>query len=145
MSHRDVHGAVLFGTNPLVADFAIVAAGAVRPGKVSGLADQLSAGLPSAPQLGAGLHVGAGFGSGAEGQLTLTVQAVTGTGKVVWERQLLLRRIQQTVSCGTKRHLNEVRQLLSQEPDWSMVNSEGFGTREAACSSVKANSFTSRI
>lgn len=50
---------------------------------MSGLADQLAAGLPSAPQLGAGLHVWAGLGAVAEGELTLAVQTVAGTRQVV--------------------------------------------------------------
>ena len=66
------------------------------------LADQLSTGLPGAPQPGAGVHVGAGLRAWAKGQLTLTMQAVAGAGQVVWERQLLLRLVQQTVSYRNK-------------------------------------------
>lgn len=66
-SHLGVHGAVLIRASPLVADFAVATAGAISPGEVSGLADQLSAGLPSAPQLGAGLHVGAGLRAWTKG------------------------------------------------------------------------------
>lgn len=97
-----MHGAVLIGAHPSVADLAVATVGAVCPGEVSGLADQLSAGLAGAPQLRAGLHVGAGLRAGAEGQLTLTMQAVAGAGQVVWERQLLLRLVQQTVSYRNK-------------------------------------------
>lgn len=96
--YLEVDGAVLVGTHSLVAHFAIATACAIRPGEVSGLADQLSAGLPSAPQLGAWLHVWAGFGAGAKRQLTLTVQIVARTRQVVRQRQLFLRLIQQTVS-----------------------------------------------
>lgn len=62
-----MHGAVLIGARPLVADFAVATAGAICPGEVSSLADQLSSGLSGAPQLGAGLHVGAGLRPGAKG------------------------------------------------------------------------------
>lgn len=98
--YLDVDGAVLVGTHSLVAHFAVAAAGAVRPGEVSGLADQLAAGLAGAPQFGARLHVRAGFGARAKGQLALTVQVVAGTGQVVRQGQLFLRLIQETVSCG---------------------------------------------
>lgn len=87
-------GAVLIGTHSLVAHFAVAAAGAICPGEVSGLADQLAAGLARAPQFGAWLHVWAGLGAGAKGQLALTVQVVAGTGQVVRQRQLFLRLIQ---------------------------------------------------
>lgn len=83
LSHLDVHGAVLIRAGSSVADLAVATAGAVRPGEVSGLADLLAAGLPCAPQLGAGLHVWAGPGAVAEGKLTLAVQAVAGTRQVV--------------------------------------------------------------
>lgn len=78
-----MHGVVLISAGSSVADLAVATAGAVRPGEVSGLAYQLAAGLPGAPQLGAGLHVRAGLGSGAESKLTLAVQAVAGTRQVV--------------------------------------------------------------
>lgn len=83
MYHLDVHGAVLISAGSSVADLAIATASTVCPREVSGLADQLATGLPSAPQLGAGLHVWAGLGTGAECKFTLTVQAVAGTGQAV--------------------------------------------------------------
>lgn len=86
-----------------MADPAVPAAGAVRPGKVSGLADQLALGLPGTPQLGAGLHEGAGLGAGPEGQLALAVQVVAEPGEVVGQRELLLGRVQQTVPCRGQR------------------------------------------
>lgn len=89
-----VGGAVLVGTHSLVAHFANATAGAIRPGEMSGLADQLAAGLPSAPQLEARIHVWAGFGGRAKRQLALTVQIVAGTRQVVKQRQLFLRLIQ---------------------------------------------------
>lgn len=78
-----MEGDVLISTDSLVADFAIATAGAIRPGEVSCLTDQLAAGFPSAPQFGAWLHVRAGLGARAEGKLTLTVQVVAGTRQVV--------------------------------------------------------------
>lgn len=78
-----MHSAVLISAGSSVADFAVATAGAVRPGEVSGLADQLATGFTGTPQLGAGLHVWAGLGAGAKGKLTLPVQAVTGTRQVV--------------------------------------------------------------
>lgn len=66
-----MHGDVLIFAGPSVAHLATPTAGAICPGKVSGLTDELTTGFPSAPQLGAGLHVGAGFGAQPEGQLTL--------------------------------------------------------------------------
>lgn len=100
-AHLDVHGGVLLGAGSPVAHLAIAAAGAVGPGEVSGLADELAAGFAGAPQLGAGLHVRAGLGGVTEGQLALTVQAVAGSRQIVWERQLPLRLVQQAVSCET--------------------------------------------
>lgn len=97
-SHLDVLSAVLHRASPLVANLAIATACAIGPGEMSSLADQLSSGLSCAPQLGAGLHVRAGFGAGAKCKLTLTVQAVAGAGQVVGQCQLLLRLVQQTVS-----------------------------------------------
>ena len=78
-----MNGGVFISADPLVAHLAVTAAGAVRPREVSGLADQLAAGLAGAPQLGAGLHVGAGLGAGPEGELTLALEIVVGTRKVV--------------------------------------------------------------
>lgn len=75
-SHLDVHGSVLFSACSSVANLAVVAAGTVRPREVSSLADQLATSLPGAPQLGAGLHVWAGLGAGAEGKLTLAMKTV---------------------------------------------------------------------
>lgn len=86
-----------------MADPAVPAAGAVGPGKVAGLADQLALGLPSTPQLGAGLHEGAGLGAGPEGQLALALQVVAEPGEVVGQRELLLGRVQQTVPCRGQR------------------------------------------
>lgn len=93
-SHLDAHGVVLLGASPPVAHLGVAAAGAVRPGEVAGLADQLAAGPAGAPQLGAGLHVRARLGAGAERQLALAVQPVAGAGQVVRQRQLLLGRVQ---------------------------------------------------
>lgn len=78
-----MRGAVVVSAGSLVAHFAVAAASAVCPGKVSGLADQLSAGFPGAPQFGAGLHVRTGLRADTESQLTLTVQAVGGARQVV--------------------------------------------------------------
>lgn len=75
-SHLDVHGAVLFNAGSSVANLAIAAAGTIRPREVSSLADWLATGLPGAPQLGAGLHVWAGLGAGAKGELTLAMKTV---------------------------------------------------------------------
>lgn len=94
LQYLKVDGAVLVGTHSLVAHFAIATASAIRPGEVSGLADQLAASFSSAPQLRAWLHVWAGFGAGAKCQLALTVQIVAGTRQVVRQRQLFLRLIQ---------------------------------------------------
>lgn len=93
-AHLNVDGAVLISTDSLVADFAVTTAGAIRPGEVPCLADQLAAGLPSAPQFGARLHVRAGLGARAEGELTLAMQVVAGTRQVVWQRQLFLGLVQ---------------------------------------------------
>lgn len=68
-----MYGAVLLSADSSVADLSLPTAGTVRPGEVPGLADQLAVGLPGAPQLGAGLHVRAGLGTGPEGELTLAV------------------------------------------------------------------------
>ncbi|CAG6007486.1 unnamed protein product [Menidia menidia] len=65
-------------TRTSVAELAVAAPRAVGPGEVAGLTHQLPAGFAGAPQLGAGLHVGAGLGAEAEGQLALPVQAVAG-------------------------------------------------------------------
>lgn len=97
-----MHGGVLLTAGSFVADLPAATAGAIRPGEVSCLADQLSPGFSRAPQLGARLHVGARFGGGAEGQLTLTVQSVSGARQAVRERQLSLRLVQQTVSYTNK-------------------------------------------
>lgn len=78
-----MNGAVLISADSSVADFAVATAGAVRPGEVSCLADQLATGLPSAPQFGARLHVRAGLGARAKGELALAVQVVAGTRQVV--------------------------------------------------------------
>lgn len=107
-----MHGGVLIGAGSSVADLAVATAGAIRPGKVSGLTDQLSTGLARAPQFGAGLHVWAGLRGGAEGELTLAVQAVAGSGQVVWQRQLPLRLVQQTVSCRSKTDSTAINQTF---------------------------------
>lgn len=65
-SHRNVHGAVLISAGSLVAHLAVATAGAVCPGKVSSLANQLSVGFPGAPQFGTGLHVWTGLGANTE-------------------------------------------------------------------------------
>lgn len=82
-THRNVHGAVLISAGSLVAHLAVATAGAVRPGKVASLADELSTSFPGAPQFGAGLHVWTGLRASTESKLTLTVQAVDGAGQVV--------------------------------------------------------------
>lgn len=92
--YLDMYSGVLINTRSSVAHLAIATACAISPGEMSCLTNQLSVGLPGAPQLGAGLHVGAGFGAMAKGELTLTVQVVAGAGQVVWERQLPLRLVQ---------------------------------------------------
>lgn len=66
-THLNVHGGVLISAGSSVADLVVAAAGSISPGKVSGLTDQLSTGLPSAPQFRAGLHVWAGFGARTKG------------------------------------------------------------------------------
>lgn len=86
-----------------VADPALAAAGPVGPGEVAGLADQLVPGRPSAPQLGAGLHEGAGPGPGPEGQLTLALQVVAKTREAGGQGQLLLGLVQETVTWGDTR------------------------------------------
>lgn len=110
-SHLDPGGGVLVGAGPPVADPAVAAAGPVRPGEVSGLADQLALGFPSAPQLGAGLHEGAGLGAGPEGQLALAVQVVAEPGEAVGQRELLLGLVQQTVPC--RRHTGQRSNLYT--------------------------------
>lgn len=115
-----MHGAVLIGAGSLVADLAVATAGAVRPGEVSGLADQLAAGLPGAPQLGAGLHVWAGLGVRAKSKLTLTVQAVPVTRQVVWQRQLPLWLVQQTVSYRNKATTLQTIRLQLQSLIWML-------------------------
>lgn len=81
--YLDVYGAVLVIALSSVADLAVATAGAIRPGEVSSLADQLATGLPGAPQLGARLHVWAGLGAGAKSELTLTMQVIAGTRQIV--------------------------------------------------------------
>lgn len=97
-AHLDVGGAVPAGAVAAVADPAVAAAGAVRPGEMAGLADQLALVLPGAPQLGAGLHEGAGPGPGSEGQLALPVEVVAEAGEVVGEGELLLGLVQKAVA-----------------------------------------------
>ena len=94
----DVHSVVFVHASPSVADSAGSAAGAVCPWEMSGLAHQLPTGLPRAPQLGAGMHVGARPGTAPEGQLTLAVEAVAGAREGLWESQLVLGLVQQTFS-----------------------------------------------
>lgn len=86
-----------------VADSALAAAGPVGPGEVAGLADQLVPGHPSAPQLGAGLHEGAGPGPGPKGQLALALQVVAEAGEAGGQGQLLLGLVQETVAWGDTR------------------------------------------
>lgn len=114
-----MHGGVLLGAGSSVAHLAVAAGGTVRPREVSGLTDQLSAGLPRAPQLGAGLHVRAGLGGVAEGELALTVQAVAGARQIIRERQLPLRLVQQAVSC-------ETHQQHTHKSDCSCIPSYGY-------------------
>lgn len=85
-----------------VAEPAAAAAGAVGPGEVAGLADPLAPGPPGAPQLGAGLHEGAGPGPGPEGQLALALQAVGRAGQAGGQGELLLRLVQQTLAWRTQ-------------------------------------------
>lgn len=90
-------------TGTTVADPALAAAGPVGPGEVAGLADQLVPGRPGAPQLGAGLHEGAGPGPGPEGQLALALQVVAKAGEAGGQGQLLLGLVQETVTWGDTR------------------------------------------
>lgn len=108
--HLDVHGGVLVDAAAPVANLFRATAGAVCPGEVAGLTHKLPAGLPGAPQLGAGLHVGAGLGARAEGKLALAVQAVGGAREAFVESHLLLRLVQQTVSCRDQAQLNTAAQ-----------------------------------
>lgn len=104
---------MLVNTSASVADFAVDATGTVSPGKVSGLTDLLSTNVPSAPQLSTWLHVWAGLGAQAESQLTLTVQAVAGARQAVLEGELLLRLVQQAVTCrGKQDDVQTVRQQM---------------------------------
>lgn len=91
------------GAGSAVAEPALAAAGAVGPGEVAGLADQLAPGLAGAPQLGAGLHEGAGPGGGPEGQLALALQAVGQAGEAGRLGRLLLRPVQQAVAWSAHR------------------------------------------
>lgn len=95
----------------------MAAGGAVRPGEVAGLADQLALGLPGAPQLPAGLHEGAGPGPGPEGQLALPLQGVAPAGGAGGQRELLLRLVQQTVAWRTQR--SKVRPARTPAPSGS--------------------------
>lgn len=85
----------------LQAEASLAAAGAVRPGEVTGLADDLPAGFARAPELGAVLHVRAGLGAHPEGQLALLVQAVARPRQVFGQRDGFGRLVQQAVSCGS--------------------------------------------
>lgn len=102
-SHLSASGAVPVAAGASVADPALAAAGPVGPGEVAGLADQLVPGRPGAPELGAGLHEGAGPGAGPEGQLTLALQVVAEAGEAGGQRALLLGLVQQTVAWRTHR------------------------------------------
>jgi len=86
----------------LQAESPLAAAGAVRPGEVPGLADDLPARLARAPELGAVLHVRAGLGAHAEGQLALLVQAVACPRQVFGQRDGFGWLVQQAVSCGSE-------------------------------------------
>lgn len=93
-----VHSAVFVHAFLSITHSAISAASAICPREMSGLADQLPLGLPCAPHLGAGVNVWAGPGASPKGQLTLTVEAVAGARKDLWESQLVLGLVKQTFS-----------------------------------------------
>lgn len=89
-------------TGPLEAELALAAARAVCPGEVARLAHHLTLGLARAPQLGAGLHVGAGLGAHTKGQLTLLAQRVAGARQVLRQGDGLAGLVQEAVSCGSR-------------------------------------------
>lgn len=78
-------------------ELTVATAGAIGPGEMTCLADQLASGLARAPQLGAVLHVGTGLGARTEGQLTLAVEAVVGAWEAFGQSQQFLGLIQKTV------------------------------------------------
>lgn len=100
------------GTHPVLTDVmpldagslhaepSLSTAGAVSPGEVACLTDDLSPSFSRAPQLGAILHVGAGLGADAKGQLTLLVEGVAGPREVLWQRDGLGGLVQQAIPCG---------------------------------------------
>lgn len=88
---------------PFEAELALATAGAIGPGEVAGLAHHLSLGLPSAPQLGAVLHVRTGLGAHAKGQLALLAQGVAGTGQILGQGDGLAGLVQEAVTCREPR------------------------------------------
>lgn len=84
------------------AEASLPAAGAISPGEVPCLADDLPACFAGAPELGTVLHVGAGLGAHAEGQLALLVQAVARPRQVLGQRDGVGGLVQQAVSCGSR-------------------------------------------
>ena len=104
-THPVLAEAASLHTGPLEAGAAVPAAGAVGPGEVAGLAQRLALGLARAPQLAAALHVGAGLGAQAEGQLALLAQGVAGTRQVLGQGHGLAGLIQKAVACRGPRAL----------------------------------------
>lgn len=88
---------------PFEAELALATAGAIGPGEVAGLAHHLSLGLPSAPQLGAVLHVRTGLGAHTKGQLALLAQGVAGTGQILGQGDGLAGLVQEAVTCREPR------------------------------------------
>lgn len=73
-------------------------AGAISPREVTGLAHDVTASLPSAPKLGAVLHVWARLGANAKGQLTLLIEVVHGTGKFLRQGDRLGGLVQEAIT-----------------------------------------------
>lgn len=123
-THPVLAEAASLHTGPLEAEAAIPAAGAVGPGEVAGLAQRLALGLAGAPQLAAALHVGAGLGAHAEGQLALLAQGVAGTRQVLRQGHGLAGLVQKTVACRGP------RALIRGEPEkwpWPAQGLDGSG------------------
>ena len=101
-THPILAEVVSLHAGPLEAEAALAAARAVCPGEVARLAHHLALGLARAPQLGAGLHVGAGLGAHTKGQLTLLAQRVAGARQVLGQGDGLAGLVQEAVSCGSR-------------------------------------------
>lgn len=99
-----LHSLELFvRADPSVADLPITTTCPICPGEMASHTHQMTVGLPCTPQPATWwLQEWAWLRAFTEGELTLTIEVIGGSGLHIWKSQCFLRLIEQTIPWKTK-------------------------------------------